>query len=149
MKKHNYILLFFICLFVLGGCSSIKKELISTYNKGGYKIYTIKAKAKINSEDVIIFGKVFDVETGLPISPVQLTFGCSKIQVSSNGEYFFKTKNFKDDYFFIEVISVGYKTIVTNFLDLTNKNEVKIDFYLAVEDRPIIDCPPTKKDVSN
>jgi hypothetical protein len=140
MKKHNYILLFFTCLFVLGGCSSFKKELISTNNKGGYKVYTIKSKAKINSEDVTIFGEVFDVETGLPISPVQLTFGCSKIQASSKGEYSFKTKNFKDDYFFIEVISVGYKTIVTNFLDLTNKNEVKIDFYLVQDDRPLINC---------
>jgi hypothetical protein len=149
MKKYNYILLFITYLFVLGGCSSIKKKLIPTYNKGGYKVNTIKAKAKINSEEVTISGKVFDVETGLPISPVQLTFGCSKIQASSKGEYSFKTKNFKDDYFFIEVISVGYKTIVTNFLDLTNKNEVKIDFYLAEDDRPIIDCPPTKKDVSN
>ena len=140
MKKHNYILLFFTCLVVLGGCSSFKKELISTNNKGGYKVYTIKSKAKINSEDVTIFGEVFDVETGLPISPVQLTFGCSKIQASSKGEYSFKTKNFKDDYFFIEVISVGYKTIVTNFLDLTNKNEVKIDFYLVQDDRPLINC---------
>jgi hypothetical protein len=44
--------------------------------------------------------------------------------------------------FFIEVISVGYRTIETDCIDIYNKNEVKIDFYLAEDDRPFIYCPP-------
>lgn len=143
MKKFNRILLLSAYLFVLGGCSSIKNELIPTANKGGYKVNVIRVKSKINSDEVTIKGTVFDVKTGRPISPpVLLTVGCLKIQTSSQGEYSFKTQNFKDDYFFIEVISVGYRTIETNFIDIYNKSEVKIDFYLAEDNRPFIDCPP-------
>jgi hypothetical protein len=36
-----------------------------------------------------------------------------------------------------------YYTIETNFIDIYNKNEIKIDFYLAEYDRPFLDCPPT------
>lgn len=141
MRKFNCILLLFIYLLVLGGCSSFKKGLIPTANAGGYKVEVIKKKPKINSGELTIKGTVFDVKTGNPISYAILKIGCFEIYTSSLGEYSYKTKNFKYDYFFIEVNSVGYKTIVTNFLDLTNKNEVKIDFYLAEEDRPLIDCP--------
>jgi hypothetical protein len=143
MKKYIYILLLFSYLLVFCGCSSIKNELIPTANKGGYKVNVIRAKSKINSDEVTIKGTVFDIKTGKPINPpVLLTVGCVKIQTSSQGEYSFKTQNLKNEYFFIKVISLGYKTVETNFIDIYNKNEVKIDFYLAEDDRPFIDCPP-------
>ena len=143
MKKINLSLILFAFVMILNGCSSTKNKLIPTANKGGYKINVIKSKSIINSDDVIIKGTVFDIETGKPISPpVLLTIGCLKIQASSQGEYSFITQNFKDDYFFIEVISIGYKSVITDYLDLTNINEVKIDFYMAKDDRPLIDCPP-------
>lgn len=138
MKKQNYILVFFTYLFVLSGCSCVKNEIIPTYNKGGYKINIIKSK--INSDEVIIKGKVFDVETGIPISDAQVTLGCIKIKTSSQGEYSFKTKNSTYDHYFIEVIYFGYKSILTNYLDLTDKNERIIDFYLVQDDRPLINC---------
>ena len=142
MKKFNCVLSLFTCLLVLSGCSSFKGELIPTANKGGYKVNVIRAKSSINLKEVTIKGKVFDVETGKPISPpVQLTVGCLKIQTSSQGEYSFKTQNFKDNYFFIEVISIGYRTIETNFIDIYNKNEIEINFYLAQDNRPLIECP--------
>ena len=143
MKKYIFFLLLFNYLMVFCGCSSIKNELIPTYNKGGYKVNIIKHK--INSDEVIIKGKVFDVETGFPINGAILTLGCIKVQTSPQGEYFFKTENPIYDYYFIEVISVGYKTVLTNYLDLTDKNERKIDFYLIQDDRPLIDCPPDVK----
>ena len=141
MKKFNRILLLSACLLVLGGCASIKNKLIPTANEGGYKVEVIKTKP-VNSDELTINGTVFDVKTGNPVSYTILKIGCLEIHTSSQGVYSYKTKNFKYDYFFMEVNSVGYKSIVTNFLDLTNKNEVKIDFYLAEEDRPFIDCPP-------
>lgn len=149
MKKNNLYKILFVVVLVLGGCSSTKNKLIPTANKGGYKVNVTKIKTN-NSDDVIIKGTVFDIETGKPISPpVLLTIGCVKIQVSSQGEYFYKTQNFKDDYFFIEVNALGYKTIGTDFLDFTGKNEVKIDFYLVQDDRPIIDCPPPGMKIKN
>lgn len=142
MKKVNLNLILLVFVLILGGCSSIKNKLIPTANYGGYMVHVTKTKTN-NSDEVIIKGRVFDVETGKPISPpVILTIGCLKIQASPQGEYSFKTKNFKYDYFFIEVVSIGYKSIITNYLDLTNKNEIIIDFYLAQDDRPLIECPP-------
>jgi hypothetical protein len=149
MKKTNLNLILLVFVLVFGGCTTFKNKLIPTANIGGYKVNVIKSKSKINSDNIIIKGTVFDIETGKPISPpVLLTIGCINVQTSSQGEYFYKTQNFKDDYFFIEVNALGYKTIGTDFLDLTNKNEVKIDFYLAKDDRPFIHCEPeiqTKK----
>ena len=143
MKKIKVRLILFAFVMILNGCSSTNSKLIPTANKGGYKVNVIKSKSKINSDDVIIKGTVFDIETGKLISPpVLLTIGCIKIQASSQGEYSYKTKNFKYDYFFIEVISIGYKSVITDYLDLTNINEVKIDFYMVQDDRPFIDCPP-------
>ncbi len=141
MKKINLNLILFAFVMILNGCSSTNSKLIPTANKGGYKVNVIKSKSKINSDEVVIKGTVFDVTTGKPISPpVLMTIGCLKIKISSQGEYSYKTKNFKDDYFFIEVISIGYKSIITDYLDLTGKNEVKIDFYMVQDDRPIINC---------
>ncbi len=147
MKKINLYLILLVFVLAFGGCTTFKNKLIPTANIGGYKVNVIKSKSKINSDNIIIKGTVFDIETGKPISTsVLLTIGCINIQTSSQGEYFYKTQNFKEDYFFIEVNALGYKTIGTDFLDLTNKNEVKIDFYMAKDDRPLIDCVhPGKK----
>lgn len=138
MKKHIFILLIFSYLFALIGCSSINNELIPTYNKGGYKIKIIKSAIK--SDEVIIKGKVFDVDTGIPISDAHVILGCIKIKTSSQGEYSFKTKNSTYKNYFIEVIYIGYKSIITNYIDLTDQKERKIDFYLVPDDRPLINC---------
>jgi hypothetical protein len=143
MFKNSLNLFLVALLIVLGGCSTTNNKLIPTANRGGYTIDVVKTKSKINSGEVSIKGTVFDVNTGAPLqSPILLKVGCLKIQASSQGNYSFKTNNFNDDYFFIEVISIGYKSVVTNFLDLKNKNELIINFYLAEDDRPLIECPP-------
>ena len=143
MFKNSLNLFLIALLIVLGGCSTTNNKLIPTANKGGYTIDVVKSKSKTNSDEVIIKGTIFDVITGAPVeTPVTLKVGCLKVQVSSKGNYSFTTKNFKNDYFFIEVISIGYKSVVTNFLDLKNKNELIINFYLAEDDRPLIECPP-------
>lgn len=142
MNKATINLVLVTLLMILGGCSLVNNKLIPTANKGGYTMDVIKSKSKTNSDELIIKGTVFDVNTGAPVkTPVILKVGCLKVEVSSQGNYSFTTKNFKQDCFFIEVISIGYKSIVTNFLDLTNKNELIINFYLAEDDRPLLECP--------
>lgn len=139
MKKHDQILIFLTYILLLIGCSSPKESLIPTYNKGGYKIKAIKFEPK--NTDLIISGKVYDVESRKPLGNVQLSIGCIKIQNSHNGEYTFITKNyFEDNHLFIEAISIGYRTIQTNFISINNKNEINIDFYLSEDDRPFINC---------
>jgi hypothetical protein len=141
MKKNILSIILLVFVLIMSGCSSTKNKLISTANKGGYKVHVNKTKTNY-SDEVIIKGRVFDLNTGIPISDAQVTLGCNKIQTSSLGEYSFKTKNSSYSHYFLEVIYFSYKPILTDYLDLTNINEVKIDFYLAKDDRPLIDCPP-------
>ncbi|QSB26760.1 hypothetical protein [Flavobacterium sp. CLA17] len=148
MKKNNYSLSLAF-LFILGGCSMFKNELISTSNKRGYKIAVIKENSKQNRNELMIKGRVFDVKTGSVLnSETRLDIVCFKILASSEGEYTYKLtvvegdkiKLSKEDYFFIEAISLGYKTIRTDYLEFDDVNEVQIDFYLEQEDRPLINC---------
>lgn len=124
---------------VLASCS-VKNDLIPTSNKGGYKIINSKEKSKKNFNEIIISGKVYDLKTGKPLNNVTLLASCLRIQVSSKGEYSFKIENSTYNNYFIKVISFGYKTIETNFIDLKNTNEINIDFYLTEDDRPLINC---------
>jgi hypothetical protein len=140
MKKQTTISLLLTCLLVLASCSSVKNNLLPTYNTGGYKIISSKEKSTPNSNELIISGKVYDIKTGKPINNTTLLVSCLKIQVSSKGEYTIKTENSTYPYYFIEVVSLGYKTIQTNFIDLKNKNEITINFYLTEDDRPLINC---------
>lgn len=140
MKKQTTISLLLTCLLVLASCSSVKNNLLPTYNTGGYKIINSKEKSTPNSNELIISGKVYDIKTGKPINNTTLLVSCLKIQVSSKGEYTIKTENSTYPYYFIEVVSLGYKTIQTNFIDLKNKNEITINFYLTEDDRPLINC---------
>lgn len=138
MKKIKSILLLITTILALNGCSSLENNLIPTYNKGGYKIIINNKKTAINSEEINISGKVFDATTGKPISNVELTATCIKTNVSSQGEYSFRTKKSSYKQFYIKVNSFGYKTIETNFIDLTNN--IEVNFYLAEDDRPLINC---------
>lgn len=140
MKKYNSLSLILACLLVLAGCSSVKNDLIPTYNAGGYKIIYSKENSTKNSNELIISGKVYDVNTGKPINNATVIASCIKIQVSSKAEYVIKTENSTNTNYYIEVISFGYKTIQTNFIDLKNKKEINIDFYLTEDDRPLINC---------
>jgi len=69
-----------------------------------------------------------------------LTIGCYKVQTLTDGKYSFKIKssNYTNTYF-VKAISLGYKTIETAFFPL-NKNSINIDFYLAEDERPFINC---------
>lgn len=100
---------------------------------------TIKFDNK--NTDLQITGKVYDIKNNEPLSNVRLSIGCIKIQNSSNGEYSFVIKsNLKDNLLFIEAISIGYKTIQTSLINIVDKNEINIDFYLSEDDRPFINC---------
>lgn len=139
MKIQKQIILFTINFLLLLGCSSTKEKLIPTYNEGGYKIKIIKLDSKIN--ELRIRGKVYDVKNKLPLSDVELAIGCLKVKSLPNGEYsFLLKKDLKDSIFFIEAISIGYKSIETNLLSTVDRNEIIIDFYLSEDDRPLINC---------
>lgn len=133
MKKKVYLLLFSV---LICGCTSVKKELIPTNNKGGY-ILTLSENNQKGK--VLISGKVVDVKTNEPLSNTQLFIGCAKTITSKNGEYSFKV-NKSEVKQYIEVSTIGYKKIKTNFLKLNDKTNLKIDFFLEEDDSLLIDC---------
>ena len=68
MQGVNKILYLGI-LFLIGiSCSSVKKGLIPTNNNGGYKIVSLKNDLNSNTNEIYIFGSVFDVNTKQPIN---------------------------------------------------------------------------------
>lgn len=137
--KQKIVFVFFITIVLaFSRCSSVEKSLIPTYNNGGYKIITNNTRTTNESGEINISGKVFDVTTGKPISNAVLTATCVKTNVSSRGEYSFKITKPSYKQFFIKVNSFGYKTIETNFIDLTNN--IEVNFYLTVDDKPLINC---------
>jgi hypothetical protein len=140
MKQYITIVIFSICSILLISCVSIKSEIIPTYNKGGYKINSFKNDINRNPNDIYIIGRVLDVMNKRPISNAQVTFGCFKTQTLSNGEYSFKVKKSNNTNSYIESISIGYKTIETDFLDFSSNNTINIDFFLIEDDRPLINC---------
>lgn len=160
MNKRICILLLFVSWLFVEGCSSssssAKSRLIPTNNKGGYRMIVIKKDSKSNNKELVIKGRVFDVKTDSLLSlGTQLNFICTKIQANPQGEYIYKfkvaaigdkVKIDKKDYFFIEAISFGYKRIRTDYLEINNASEIQIDFYLELDDTPLVDCMPAYLD---
>ena len=137
MKDFKIIIILFL---VLGySCSSTKDSLIPTNNKGGYKLVISDNNKDLKTNEVLIFGKVVDLKTNKPLSHTQILIGCLKFETSANGEYSFKIKK-SDVKQYLEVSSVGYKKIETSFLNFNLNNYFNINFYLAEDDKPLIDC---------
>lgn len=140
MKQYIFKVQFSIYVFMMISCTSLKHDIIPTYNKGGYKINTFKNDTNRSFDDIYIYGRVLDVLSKKPISNAQLTFGCLKTQTSSNGEYSFKGKGSNNTNSYIETLSIGYRMIETEFLNFSNNNTINIDFFLMEDDRPLINC---------
>lgn len=139
MKKNKFVLILLISLIV--GCASGKKQLLPTNNKGGYFIKEHKTTSNDISNVLKISGRVYDVKTGNPISNAQLTLGCNKTTTSDNGEFSFKISSISNTIpTFIETNSIGYKSILTDFINTGNTNEILINFYLEEDNRPLINC---------
>ena len=141
-KKYTRLLKIIVPTFLVlicCSCSSIKNGLIPTNNKGGYKIVYLDKNIEIDSDKIHVFGKVVDIKTNTPLSHSQILIGCLKFETTVNGEFSFKI-NKTDIKQHLEISSIGYKKIVTEFLNLKDKNSLKIDFFLEEDDRPMIDC---------
>lgn len=148
MNKYTIILLF-VCLFIFAGCSSLKRKL-PTNNKGRYMVTVDKNRSKGKNEtvnfrgqvfDVVtIRGHVFDLKTRKPLRYAVAKEGCFKFITTADGEYSFKTRNLEGKSFQMELAAMYYHTIETDFIDIYNKKEIIIDFYLAEDTRSFPDC---------
>jgi len=137
-KEMKKVILLLTTLFVFS-CSSIKRELIPTNNKGGYILTQSENNSENNQKEVLIYGKIVDIKTNEPLSKTQILIGCIKAEASISGEY--SVKIIKSDIKqYIEVSTVGYKKIKTNFLKLKDETNLKIDFFIEEDDSLLIDC---------
>lgn len=139
MKKYKFMLVI-TCLFILVGCSSVTGQLLPTNNKGGYKVILGEQEIKTEDESVTIRGHVYDVKTGKALSDATLLTGCFKFQTTTDGEYSFRTRNLKGDAFFMMAVVYPYRAVETDYVDIYNRKEVIIDFYLALDERPLLEC---------
>ena len=55
------------------------------------------------------------------------------------GDYYIKIKPSQVNYQVI-VKSIGFSNIETNFLQVNPGDSIKIDFYLAQDEKPLINC---------
>ncbi len=129
-----------LLIILIAGCTSARKQLLPTNNKGGYFIRYNKTTSNNITNILKISGRVFDVRTRKTISNTQLLLGCYKTITSENGEFTFRINPSNYNSIFIETNFIGYKSILTDFINTTNTNEIQIDFYLEEDDRPLINC---------
>ncbi|WP_166920717.1 hypothetical protein [Flavobacterium poyangense] len=141
MKKSKNVLLLFVFAFALVGCSSFKKKLLPNNNKGGYILTFVKPASKSKMNKVVtIRGHVYDLETNLPLGGAKVSYGCLILTTLADGGYSFKTRNSRDDSFFVEADKEGLLSIETNSIDSYGNKEIIIDFYLDKNNSFLLDC---------
>lgn len=129
---------------ILGiGCTSnaqdtsvSKQEMIPSYNKGGY---TIDISNPANSDSVSISGRVVSTNDESIFPGTTIKYGCKKISTDESGSFAFKSAVSDLD---LQVIanSVGYMRVETKPLKVKKGDSLNVNFYLAPDERPMINC---------
>jgi hypothetical protein len=131
------ILVDLIILGLLTSCGQTKIARINpTNNKGGYTITTLKNNKQENN--TVIYGYVKDYSSKKPLAQSLVKLGCSTFDVDNSG--FYKIKGSAIDNIFLTSISIGYKTIETDYFKLDKSDSTNINFFLSPDDRPLINC---------
>jgi len=115
MKNILKVLIITICC----SCSSLDKELLPTNNKGGYRVIQIK-KAK-PKDKVLVDGVVLDIISKKPIIGAIVKIGCFESVTDSKGEYSFYLNPQIEEKMFLKVITIGYRSIETDFFNFKKK----------------------------
>jgi len=136
MKTIN-IQLVFIFIFLSCGSES-NLTLRPTNNKGGYSISIAKNPGLHRSDSILIYGYVKDIEQNTALVSSFVKAGCIPVRAGTDG--FYRLKEIATDKIYLTCSWIGYKSIETEFLKLTRGDSVRVDFFLAPDDRPLINC---------
>jgi|GEM_PF-2138145 len=132
---------YFLYCIVFASIMSCRTEKLSkikpTNNKGGYTISILKDRSLKDS--VVIYGYVHDYLNNTPLSGASVQFACSTVRVDDKGFYQFRDKGGIETVS-LSVILIGYRTVDTENFKLENGDSVHINFILAPDDRPLINC---------
>lgn len=133
LKLLNFILNLIVFSFLNLSCFA-QKNMLSTRNSSKYMV-----EYKTNNSNLSIFGKVVDIISKEPIPGAKVELGCGTTVTDSLGFFKFDLKkDLKDIY--LKCSFIGYQPIETHDFNL-NHNSIKLDFFLSLDDRPMIDCP--------
>jgi hypothetical protein len=122
-----------VCISILS--CQVKKRL-TTYNDSYYTVTVFKKQSNALNNNVTVNLKDLN---GLPLN--NLTYwvktDCKNERIDSASTYSFKVAY---ETFRMEVTGFGYRTIEIKPLNLISKDSVVFDFYLTVDDRPLLEC---------
>ena len=140
MKIANFI--YPTVLYLIISCQTRNLSQIKpTYNKGGYTI-SISKNELMKEDSSIVYGYIKDYTDKNLLTTSIIKIGCITINVDSKGFYKLKSKTIENT--FLTGISIGYRTIETEYFKLDKGDSINIDFFLAPDDRPLINCEGEK-----
>jgi len=113
-------------------------KLKPTNNKGGYVISILKDKLLHDKDSAVVYGFVREIEHNKPLINSRIKIGCYSIDIDNNGFYHFKERIMDEIY--LTSSWIGYKTVETESFKLERGDSIRVDFFLASDDRPLINC---------
>lgn len=125
-------------ILILMACQAANNKMMPTYNKGGYMINMLNDGNSSLNDSIIIKGYVRDYATKTNLDHSVISIGCIKVLTNESGFFYLKYKSISNKTS-ITAVSIGYRTVETAPLDLV-KGTVTIDFLLALDDRPLLNC---------
>lgn len=139
--KHKLpIFLFIIPLIVTMGCSMNKKSSFhQTYNKGNYTITRNKSENLYKQGKILISGEIKGIGASNDDIYAVIKYGCLET-TSNNGEYKFILKEKSDQPLQFTAVSIGHLTVETAPMKLELGDSINLNFMLAEDERPLINC---------
>lgn len=134
--KRNFSILFII-LFTI--CAK-GQEIHPTKNNGGYIMEKYRNKEGHVNDSINFSGKVLNVKSKeiIPFAKIQLL--CRKIEVDSLGNFKFTIAKSEFDRNYLSTSAIGFKTVETDYFQISKNQNILINFYLSEDDRPLVNC---------
>lgn len=139
MKKHRtYIFLFSLLLICCSCVCKAEKDIIPSYSNGsGYRWKLLKAN-NIVSDSLWVQINIRNKNNDFIENGTTAVTGCKKINVE-NGQSTLLLRKIDVESVF-RASSVGYFVVETKPILLQENDSVIIDFILAEDNRPLINC---------
>lgn len=131
-----YALIYLAVGIVIISCHPKTLNLKPTYNKGGFTISNFQTGSKKGS---VIFGQIKDIQTNELIRGAVIKMGCLTVQSDESGTYKISDESNAENSF-LTCSFIGYRPVETERFKLEKGDSLKIDFFLAQDDRPLINC---------
>ncbi|GCC50819.1 hypothetical protein SanaruYs_10370 [Chryseotalea sanaruensis] len=139
----EFILFMIVFVFAISCTIQRDTKLKPTNNKGGYTINKYTSNELLEGDSAIIYGyvKQYDSFNSIPIANINIA--CVSVLPDSTGYYQIKGKAGSETTF-LTCVSIGQKSIETEFFKLQRGDSLNINFFLVQDDRALINCEEFK-----